>query len=133
MPPMTAVPSACCAPAPAPLPVTIGTTPRMKASDVIRMGRRRMRAAVMAASTTRIPCALRSLANSTIRMAFLDARPMVVSRPTWKYTSFIFQVRMAPSSAPSTPSGTTMMTEKGIAQLSYSAARHRNTIRIDSV
>ena len=32
-----------------------------------------------------------------------------------------------PSTTPSTPSGTTSSTENGIDQLSYSAARHRNT------
>ena len=34
--------------------------------------------------------------------------------------------------APSTPSGTTSSTDTGTDQLSYSAARHRNTTRIDS-
>ena len=36
------------------------------------------------------------------------------------------------STAPSTPSGTTSSTATGIDQLSYSAARHRNTTTIDS-
>ncbi len=38
---------------------------------------------------------------------------------------------MVASTAPSTPSGTTSSTETGIDQLSYNAARARNTTRID--
>ncbi len=41
MPPMTAVPSAFWAPAPAPFPSTMGSTPRMNAIEVIKMGRNR--------------------------------------------------------------------------------------------
>ena len=36
------------------------------------------------------------------------------------------------TTAPSTPSGTTSNTATGTDQLSYKAARHRNTTRIDS-
>ena len=72
------------------------------------------------------------MANSTIRIAFFDDRPMVVSRPTWKYTSFDSPRPLAASSAPSTPSGTTSITANGTDQLSYSAARHRNTTSSDS-
>lgn len=38
---------------------------------------------------------------------------------------------VAASNAPITPSGNTSMTENGTDQLSYSAARHRNTTRIE--
>src|SRR5690606_38683844 len=41
MPPITPVPTAFCAPEPAPLAMASGSTPNMKASEVIRMGRRR--------------------------------------------------------------------------------------------
>ena len=54
---------------------------------------------------------------------------MVIS-PTWKYTSLAMPRRLTPSSTPSTPSGTTRMTDSGIDQLSYSAARHRKTARM---
>src|SRR5262249_49187257 len=50
MPPMTPVPTACRAPAPAPIEMASGSTPRMKASDVIRIGRKRRRAASRAAA-----------------------------------------------------------------------------------
>ena len=50
MPKNTAVPSDCRISAPAPVAITSGTTPRMKAKDVIRIGRSRVRAAWTAAS-----------------------------------------------------------------------------------
>ncbi|MNF00984.1 hypothetical protein D3C80_1999050 [compost metagenome] len=71
------------------------------------------------------------MANSTIRIAFFAARPMVVNRPTWKYTSLDRPRRLVASRAPMIPNGTTSMTAIGIDQLSYRAARHRNTISSD--
>src|SRR6478752_402235 len=65
-------------------------------------------------------------------MAFLAARPMVTSRPTWKYASLVRPRAQVAITAPTTPSGTTSSTVTGIDQLSYSAARHRNTIARDS-
>lgn len=50
MPANTAVPSACLSSAPAPVAQTSGITPKMKASDVIRIGRNRRRAASIAAA-----------------------------------------------------------------------------------
>ena len=84
MPPITPVPMAFCAAAPAPLAVASGTTPRMKVSAVIRIGLRRRRAASTAASVIERPSRRNSSANSTIRMAFRAARPMVVNMPTLK-------------------------------------------------
>ena len=49
IPAITAVPSAFCAPAPAPELIVRGTTPRINHRDVIRMGRRRSLAASTAA------------------------------------------------------------------------------------
>jgi hypothetical protein len=45
MPPITPVPTACCAPEPAPLDSASGSTPDMNASEVMRIGRRRCFAA----------------------------------------------------------------------------------------
>jgi hypothetical protein len=84
MPPITPVPMACWLPEPAPLEIARGRTPKMKASEVMMIGRRRMRTAFQGGVDQDMPFSYRSLANSTIRMAFLAARPMVVSRPTWK-------------------------------------------------
>ena len=84
MPPMTPMPIEFWAPEPALLAKASGATPRMKANDVMRMGRRRCRAASSVASTRPIPESCRAMANSTIRMAFLAASPIVVSNPTLK-------------------------------------------------
>ena len=55
MPPNTVVPTEFRLAAPAPVANTNGSTPRINANDVIRMGRRRMRAASTAASVMDIP------------------------------------------------------------------------------
>src|SRR5262249_4332811 len=56
--------------APAPLASTSGTTPRMKANDVITIGRKRARAASVADSRIGFPDSRSSRASSTIRIAF---------------------------------------------------------------
>ena len=58
MPPMTPVPTESRAPAPAPLENASGATPRMNASEVIRIGRKRSRAASSAAARGRQAFAL---------------------------------------------------------------------------
>ena len=68
----------------APVAIASGTTPRMKASEVMTMGRKRSRAASTAASKIESPPACRSGATSTMRMAFLADSPIKVTRPTWK-------------------------------------------------
>ena len=50
MPLKTAVPSDCRISAPAPVAITSGTTPRMKAKEVMRIGRSRSREASTVAS-----------------------------------------------------------------------------------
>src|SRR5271170_59648 len=82
IPPNTAVPMDCRAAAPAPLATTNGTTPRINAKEVIRIGRKRSFAASTAASVTVFPPARSSRANSTIRIAFLAARPTSKTSPT---------------------------------------------------
>ena len=72
----TATPSATRISAPAPLASTSGTTPRMKAKEVIKIGRSRKRQASTVASIRLAPWSCFCLANSTIRMAFLAARPI---------------------------------------------------------
>jgi hypothetical protein len=84
MPPITPVPAETRAPAPAPVDSASGSTPRMKASEVIRIGRKRRRAASTAAAEADRPSACFMTAYSTIRIAFLAARPSRVTRPIWK-------------------------------------------------
>ena len=86
IPENTAVPMRFCAAAPAPLASTSGTTPMMNANAVIRMGRNRSLAASSAASSIERPASCCAFANSTIRMAFLAARPTSMIRPTWTNT-----------------------------------------------
>src|SRR6266852_3672502 len=76
MPNKTAVPRDWRISAPAPWATASGATPRMKANDVIKIGRRRVRAEWTAASSAETPSSSsRCLANSTIRIAFLAANP----------------------------------------------------------
>ena len=131
MPPITPVPMARWAPELAPVAMASGSTPRMNANDVIRIGRKRRREASSVDSTRPLPSAYRSFANSTIRIAFLADRPMMVIRPTLKNTSFGMPRKVTASTAPITPSGTTSITDTGIDQLSYSAASTRNTTSSD--
>lgn len=118
VPPSTAVPMAWRLAAPGPVPSASGSTPKPKASEVIRMGRRRRRTASSVASKMLRPWSCSCTANSTIRMAFLDASPTVVNSPTWKYTSLDMPRKYMASKAPTMPSGTARMTENGTLQLS---------------
>ena len=81
IPQNTAVPMTFWDAAPAPLASISGTTPRMKAKAVIKIGRKRSRADSSAASSTDWPSSCLALANSTIRIAFLAARPTSMIRP----------------------------------------------------
>ncbi len=81
MPPMTPVPITWRATAPAPEAMASGTQPRMKAKLVIRIGRSRSRAPSRAASMTDLPFSYSTLANSTIRIAFLAASPISMIKP----------------------------------------------------
>ena len=87
MPPTTPVPITRWLAEPAPVDKASGSTPSVNAIDVITIGRKRKCAAASADSIRPLPWACRSLANSMIKIAFLADRPMMVIRPTWKYTS----------------------------------------------
>ena len=56
--------------------------PAINASEVMTIGRRRVCAARIAARESEYPSSTADSANSTIRMAFFDDRPMVVSSAT---------------------------------------------------
>jgi len=71
------------APAPAPEASISGTTPRMKAKAVIRIGRKRRRADSSAASSIPMPPSCLAFANSTIKIAFLAASPISMMLPIW--------------------------------------------------
>jgi hypothetical protein len=123
----TAVPSERRISAPAPVAITSGTTPRMKANDVIKIGRSRSRTASSVAWWRGAPSSRFAFANSTIRIAFLHARPTSTIRPICTKMSTALCVSSTPPTEQSRHSGTTRITASGIDQLSYSAARARNT------
>jgi hypothetical protein len=127
MPTITTVPRMRRDTAPEPVAVHSGTQPRMKAKLVMRMGRRRSLAPSRAASTRPRPFSSSSLANSTMRMAFLAERPMSITRPIWANTPKSYLRAHSPKNAPKMAMGTESSTEKGRDQLSYRAARMRNT------
>ena len=82
MPANTVVPIEWRLAAPAPPATTNGDTPRMKANEVMRIGRKRWRAAWTAAWRREAPWFRSSVANSTMRIAFLAASPTTVISPT---------------------------------------------------
>ena len=76
IPPNRDIPMTFRASAPAPDANTRGKTPRMKEKAVIRIGRKRSLADLTAASNRVSPFSNSSLANYTIRIAFLAAMAM---------------------------------------------------------
>lgn len=84
IPPITGQPNAWRLAAPAPLDKTNGTQPKIKAIEVMMMGRKRKRAASKAESSRLIPSSCFITANSTIKMAFFAAKPTKVTNPIWK-------------------------------------------------
>jgi hypothetical protein len=137
MPPTTAVPSGRRDSPPAPRPSASGRMPKMVASVVMRIGRRRMRAAPTTASTSSMPRARRWFANSTTRIAFLVTSPISMMRPIcekmlsvsppmgkWSSAPTIAPKRRV-KSAPNTASGTENRIVSGWTKLSNWAASTR--------
>ncbi len=118
MPAITVVPRICRPAAPAPRAIHSGTQPRMNAKEVIRIGRRRRRAPSRAASTSGRPFSSSSFPNSTMRIAFLAASPMSITRPICEYTSSANPRDHRPRNAPTTATGTESSTLSGSDQLS---------------
>ncbi len=113
---------------PAPLDITSGTTPMMKAIDVIRIGRSRKRLASIAACTGVRPANSSSRANSTIRMAFFGRQPHQHDQTDLgEHVVVALGQPDAEPCAASKPIGTIMMIDSGSVRLSYSAASTRNT------
>ena len=104
--------------APAPLASTSGTTPAMNATEVITIGRSRSRQASTAASTIPRPRCSNSRANSTIRMAFLQASPINTTRPILTKMLLSPPVNHTAKSAESMHIGTIRITASGRVQLS---------------
>jgi len=91
----------------------------MKANDVIRIGRSRVRPASIAASLRERPCSSSPWrANSTIRMAFFDARPISTTSPIWVRMLLSSPRRFTPTMAASRHIGTIRITASGRVTLS---------------
>ncbi|MNT45889.1 hypothetical protein D3C72_1824990 [compost metagenome] len=84
IPPIIPVPSEWRLAAPAPEAMANGRAPKINASEVITIGRKRSRAASIEASCKDFPACMSSTANSTIKIAFFADSPMRVTRATWK-------------------------------------------------
>ncbi|MNN80606.1 hypothetical protein D3C81_1973560 [compost metagenome] len=98
----------------------------MNAKEVIRIGRRRRRQASSTAASGLRPSSCLSLANSTIRIAFLHARPTSTIRPIWVKMLLSPPEAITPVMADSRVIGTIRITASGRLQLSYWAASTRN-------
>ena len=94
----------------------------MNATDVIRTGRSRTRQASRIACSGVSPSCSRCLANSTIRIAFLQASAASTRKLTWVKTLLSPPVSHTPAIAESSVIGTIRITLSGIVQLSYCAA-----------
>ena len=114
MPLNTAVPSERRISDPAPVARTSGTTPRMKAKEVMVMGRSRSRDASTAASARDLPPRCNCWANSTTRMAFLHASPTSTTRPICTKMLTESFVARTPAKAQRRHIGTTRMTASGM-------------------
>ena len=91
------------------------------------MGRSRSRQASIAAAMTSMPPSTRSRANSTIRIAFLQASPTSTMKPICVRMLLSEPDSHTPSIADSRHMGTMRMIASGSDQLSYCAARIRKT------
>ena len=124
---------------PAPEPRISGITPAQNAIDVIKIGRKRRAQASFTASYAEWPASSNSLANSTIKIAFLQAKPTNTTNATWVK---IFKSPgcmkggnceiHTPKSADRIHMGTIMMMASGRLQLSYCAASTKITKMTDS-
>ena len=83
MPPTMAYPSGRRDAEPAPSPMATGSAPMIVATDVMRIGRRRIRPASITADTVSIPRAFSWLVYSTSKIEFLVTRPMRRIMPIW--------------------------------------------------
>ena len=132
MPKKTAVPMDTRISAPAPWESMSGMTPNVNAKEVIRIGRSRRREASMAASVRFRPASCNCLANSTMRMAFLQANPISTTSPIWVKRLLSRPRSQTPKIAKSRHIGTMRMMASGSDQLSYCAASTRNIISTQS-
>src|SRR3990167_8962621 len=100
----------------------------MKAKLVIRIGRRRRRQASSTALTRSMPSSCFSLANSTMRMAFLQANPTSTIKPIWVKMLLSPPARITPVIADNKVIGTIRITASGRLQAELLLGLHVNLI-----
>ena len=83
MPLNTAMPSAWRISAPAPVARTSGTTPRMNANEVIRIGRNRGPRGLDRRFEAALPCVFALLGELDDQDRVLAAKPTSTTRPIW--------------------------------------------------
>src|SRR5947199_176523 len=127
MPPTIAYPSGRRDADPAPSPIATGSAPMIVATDVIRMGRSRIRPASTAAATVSMPRAFSWLVYSTSRIEFLVTRPMRRIMPIWLYRFRVDRTTNSVASAPVTANGTASSTVNGCTSDSNCEASTMNT------
>ena len=128
IPNTTAVPSDMRLSAPAPVANIMGITPKMNASAVIMMGRKRMTPALSAEVRIGVPDFRKSVAYSTMRMAFFADSPSSSINPIWVYMLMLSPMNIHPSTVPRIATGIESTTAMGSVQLSYCAARTSRVI-----
>ena len=128
MPNTTAVPSDTRLAAPAPVANIIGITPNTNARAVMSIGRRRTLPASSAACRTGMPFLRKSMAYSTMRIAFLAAIPSSSIMPIWVYMLILLFINMQPRTTPRIAVGVVMTTATGSVHDSYWAANTRMVI-----
>ena len=107
--------------APAPVAITSGNVPKINASEVIRIGRKRVRPPSSAARSILSPAAWKSLAKATINMAFFAVSAIRRIIPIWVYRLIGSLIILHPITTPNMEIGNPSKTAMGLVQLSYCA------------
>ena len=127
MPKNTEVPKLWRSSKPEPVPKAKGTTPNMKAREVMAMGLSLFFEALLTALTSSSPCSSLCFANSTISIAFLQAKPIKTMNPICVIMLLSIPRACTPEIAKNNTRGTINITANGIVQLSYKADNIKNT------
>ena len=123
IPPTTAIPMAIRWLQPSPVAKAKGINPKTVEALVIKIGRKRCRAASCTAVTLSSPFSCFKFANSTMRIPFLATNPINMMIPIWLNTFMVMSLKYMNINAPAIASGTVSMMMKGSLKLSNWAAK----------
>ncbi|MNH39747.1 hypothetical protein D3C79_1009600 [compost metagenome] len=99
--------------APTPVDSIKGNSPKIKANEVIRIGRKRAVAPLIAALTMLIPFLRLSTANSTIKIAFFANKPINMMSVIWVYILLSTPNILSKINTPAKPTGKEINTANG--------------------